>query len=711
MKTSPKPQVTADTAREIVDWFDTDKNIPDYVRTYLKPLRDFFAANPDPQAFSRSQVRAFLRAMGITESSEKLRSGRPLDGVPDKASDKNLTPRELSIAKLERAVRLGQWHGDLKDRHDKQAERLEDKLAVMPPDDDTADQDDKSPCQQDVVTPLEEIELTAEQKAQNAADAESLVSNLQLGDGPDPRMAPVSEALMPSGTVLHNVESINVPAVIPEHLSSATVEKVLHDNRVRYDFSMVVKRIELDVEKKVVVTESGKRHVVSPSTHEFGPRRFTVTWSALANLAIMVGQFATPMNRLATLLSVAGKKFTASSLSRLLHYVARRFIPIYMLLFRQLANSANLAGDDTPCRVVDVRNYFKRKKSETDSGSEVDDKEKLKPPWDKYRTPEISKKSAEECEQTKRKRQKRREQGDRDAKPTKEETPSLGVIIGRLLRFEWPRKDGSADKIGLNTTVVSGRTDPSDPRSLIVGYRSHLGSFGNLLTSLLRLRDTNLRDLTVQSDLSTTNLVSDNSLLKRFNINWVGCMSHARRVFKTHKGDDPVLCSYMLHLFTGIAMHEKLLDEFGRNAENVTAVRNEQSRTLWDDIKRLATKMAKKWPSSTKLGRACRYIINNFSKLTAYLGNPLLDATNNLRERMLRTEKLIEKSALFRRSLEGRFVLDIIRTITQTAVAADVPVRDYIEFVLRADPAEVSKNPELFTPYAFRVRLDAMMTQ
>jgi hypothetical protein len=78
---------------------------------------------------------------------------------------------------------------------------------------------------------------------------------------------------------------------------------------------------------------------------------------------------------------------------------------------------------------------------------------------------------------------------------------------------------------------------------------------------------------------------------------------------------------------------------------------------------------------------------------------------------MLRTEKLIEKSSLFRRSLEGRFVLDIIRTITQTAVAAGAPVRDYIEFVLRANPDEVSQNPELFTPLAYRTRLDNMLQQ
>ena len=71
---------------------------------------------------------------------------------------------------------------------------------------------------------------------------------------------------------------------------------------------------------------------------------------------------------------------------------------------------------------------------------------------------------------------------------------------------------------------------------------------------------------------------------------------------------------------------------------------------------------------------------------------------------MLRTEKLIESSSMFRLTLEGRFVLDIIRTILQTAVAARVPVHDYLVAVLRADAGEIEQHPERFTPYAWSAR-------
>ena len=118
-------------------------------------------------------------------------------------------------------------------------------------------------------------------------------------------------------------------------------------------------------------------------------------------------------------------------------------------------------------------------------------------------------------------------------------------------------------------------------------------------------------------------------------------------------------------------------------------------------IRELAQEMTSKWSPATKLGAGARYIVKHYATLTAYLDDPRLEETNNLRERMLRMEKLIEGSSMFRQSLEGRFVLDVVRTILQTAVAAGVPVHAYLESVLRADVDEVAEHPERFTPRAW----------
>ena len=59
------------------------------------------------------------------------------------------------------------------------------------------------------------------------------------------------------------------------------------------------------------------------------------------------------------------------------------------------------------------------------------------------------------------------------------------------------------------------------------------------------------------------------------------------------------------------------------------------------------------------------------------------------------------------RTIEGRVVLDILRTILQTAVAAGVPAHEYLVDVMRARPDDVAEHPERYTPLAWAARNEA----
>jgi len=504
--------------------------------------------------------------------------------------------------------------------------------------------------------PVEQIELTQEQEAEVEANAKVFVEHLEQGDGAtDSELQPSEEALMPNGAAVSTQQNEQLAADLSKQPIDTKIIKTLQDDRVRYDIAVQVSRIELGVEKQVVVNGNGERTVVSASTDSYGPPRFSVTWSALATLAVLVGQFAMPLNRLATLFSTAGKDFTAGGLSRMLHYVAVRLVAIYIELSEQLSDADILAGDDTSCRVLEVNGYFEQLKATRKKGY------KPKPPWAGYRTKAEAQQSIDECERQQRESVEQRAEGQRvpDGGPDKE--PSLGMLIGRHLDFESSRQDGKGAKQSINTTVVTGRSVAKDPRSLIVFYRSHLGGCGNLLESILHNRKPRSKDLIVQADLSTTNLIRDPKLLSRFTFGFIGCSAHARRPFALYEDEDPVYCAYILHLFAGLAMHEERLDAHGRNRQNVLAVRQNESRRLWEEIREVATKIGSRWSKESKLGAGARYVIYHYDKLTAYLDDPRLQPTNNMQERMLRTEKLIENSSMFRRSIEGRFVLDIIR--------------------------------------------------
>jgi hypothetical protein len=694
MAANAQTELSAEQRREIAAWFEANSaQLPEPVRIFLALHHKYLSEDGDPRRAFESVYRELRRALRITPSSEKRKSGSPLAALPPSKVACAKSQRERLQVRIERTRQLCSWHDLQKERRDKELTRLEERLTKMR----TKETDENGQKELEELmesTRLQDIAPTPEEQAKADAAADRFVEHVLRGDGPDPAMQSVNETLIPAGAVLASEQYVSLPVTLPPDLVDATVVETLHEQRVRHDFSMLVTRIELNVEKKVVVDQEGERHVVAASTAEYGPPRYSVTWQALATLAVLVAQFALPFNRLATMLSVAGKRFTAGGLSRMLHYVAERLTPIYLELARQLADCEILAGDDTSCRVLEVSGYFK---SKAEQASEHKDK----PPWAAYQTPRAAEQSLRLYEEMQRLRVRLRLEGDRKATRTSAEPPSLGVLIGRRLVFESPRRNGNGAKESMHTTVISGRTSADDPRSLTVFYRSHLGGCGDLLESILENRDPSLRKVVLQGDLSPTNLITSPELLARFDVKLVGCSAHARRPFALYEHEDRVRCGYMLTLFQGLAIDEQRLDVHGRNRENVLAVRGNESRQTWNDILKLAKKIADVWSKGTKLGTAARYIINHFAALTAYLDDPRLEATNNLRERMLRMEKLIEGSSMFRRSLEGRFALDVVRSVLQTAVAAGVPVHEYLVSVLRTSHEQLAKHPDRFTPRAW----------
>lgn len=687
--------LSPERCRGIVEWHAEHESImPPDVKLFWRMHMRYLATDKDPGRKLNATVRELRRAMGIVPSSERRKSGSPLSPLPPQGKVAWTNERERLEMQAERSLRLSDWHDVLVKSHAGKAKRIKERIARMA----TKSPKESAPQQDEVPIediPVEEFELTEEQKAETKRQSQQFLDHLRTGDGADPALESVNETLMPGGAVIAEERCEYLEAETPEDLANATVVKTTTETRERYDLAFTVSRIELEVEKKILEDEDGLRYVITASTGDWGPPRYSMTWNGLATLAVLVAQFALPFNRLATMCSTPDKRFSAGALGRMLHYVAERLVPIYLELGAQLANSAILAGDDTTCRVLDVAAYFRKAKSQGESRPDG------QPPWADYRTPKAAEESLRRCEELKKARIQRREDGDRSAVRTDQETPSLGVLIGRHLPFESSRRDGDGPKKSMNTTVVSGRRVADDPRSLIVFYRSHLGSCGNVFEALLHRRDPELRDVFLQGDLSSTNFVKSPELLDRLNLRVLGCTSHARRPFAIHEDDDPVNCQFMLHLFKGLAIHEQRLDAHGRNRENVLAVRQNESRRMWEMIKDLAQSMTERWSKSTDLGAGARYIINHFDELTAYLDDPRLEPTNNHRERMLRTEKLIESSSMFRKSLEGRFALDVVRTVLQTAVAAGVPVHEYIVSVLRASPEDVARRPADYTPSAW----------
>lgn len=511
---------------------------------------------------------------------------------------------------------------------------------------------------EDQLKELDDIELTPEELAEIEANDRRLEASLaEGGEVTDLRCAHPDETLV-QGLVAHQSED-EVDCPLDDDTRSRAVRSFT-EQRERLDIKIDVINTIVNVEKAELPGPDGPT-LVSASTRHIGPPKMGVTWDFLAQMSILVGQYGMPLSRFSSLVSTPEEEFGSERASRYFQYVARRLLPVYQQLIRDLAQTEVLAGDDTSTRTLEVERGKKRGSDDA---------------WRDYATPEQA------------------------ARMLADNPDSLAAAIGSQLQFVTSSKASGKAKRSFQTTVAHGRYDPYDPKSTIVLFRSHFGSFGDLVQMLLRLRAADAGELTVLSDLaSVNNFNHDTMLIKR-----AGCASHARRRFAKGEDEHADWGGLMLSQFGGIYAHEEALTRTGRNFTNTQAVRQGCSRPIWEQMRRDAEEMKRKFSSSTQLGEAARYLLNNYETLTAYLDDPRLPLTNDMSERLLRPEKQIQAVALFRNSLEGRFALDVIRSLIQTSVAAKTNAASYLSWLLQNDPADVEHAPRQYTPLAYLAR-------
>ena len=468
-------------------------------------------------------------------------------------------------------------------------------------------------------------------------------------------------------------ESTGTSTVGPEEkmmspgLSSSEEEKITikvknPDGKRKASKSTYNYDIKLSVIKREICQErifSDDEITTAPYQPEVdGPPGYKITWNALAKIIILCVSYAIPANRLALMLGNRFGAFCSSQISRLLRFAAELFEDIYLCLPDQLAELSILFGDDSPTNVTD--SYLEE---------ETDDKKKKK----KY-----------------------------------------FVRIRERLGQKHLRKDGKGFKSKLHVSFVAGRTDPTDPRSWIFFFHTHVGSLGDLLSRIFYARSRKNKKIKIQGDLSSANHL-DSLISSLFETFYAGCGFHARRPFWRHREDDPGFCYLMLSSFALLARLEKRLRKDGASPQRVVELRTRHGTKIWSIIleaclqvigeKPCTSPHQYRWPSDHPIHKAAKYVVKNFPALTAYLRDPEIFFTNNLCERLLRREKMMLVSSKFRRNKDGRTAFDILQTITATSTAAGVDLADYLYFVWKNRKA-IKIDPTSFTPYGYAMSLE-----
>ena len=183
-------------------------------------------------------------------------------------------------------------------------------------------------------------------------------------------------------------------------------------------------------------------------------------------------------------------------------------------------------------------------------------------------------------------------------------------------------------------------------------------------------------------------------------ITLMGCHAHMRRKFFEAMEQSPRLIAWILLQIGHLYHIETRLRESKAGPALREAVRASQSRMIHRRLKKLFEKLLVRraiLPKS-KLGKAVRYALNQWTNLEVYLGDGRVQIDNNLIENAIRPTKLGARNWLFIGNEESGEKSAILYTIVENCRRLGINSKEYLEDVLTRLPAMQAKDAVTLTP-------------
>jgi exonuclease VII small subunit len=528
-----------------------------------------------------------------------------------------------------------------------------------------------------------------------AADAKKSPQSFWLSIGSAFELIPPVEDLMSTSQTKEIDSKKSLRFSQEEKLAMFKKTKGIHsssDTSVRYDVTLRVEKITVTHETLRDESQPGVGDqclTARKTCNSFLPNS-QVTIGTLIFMIKLHNELKMPLRRIERLFPQS--YFSAENIGRWISSAADYFLPIYLHLADLLKLSKYFFTDDTNTFTLQLIKEARGATHKADVELSAED-------WEKFFN----------------------NNGDKSKKNRKPDLISpVTKRLGRVAQYA----NGKGGKIKVNLTLLAGKSDESDWRSMICFYRTHCGQAGNLISRIfspivipkasetpvvIPNKSTEIIDIFPHCDCSDQNNIEED-LRKNIMVTYVGCSDHARRPFKRYSSEDENLAYYCLIQFLEIYRLEREIKCGPLTPERVLKIRS-RAWEYWNNLLEISKIVIagqcsiivknRVHSSTSNLFKACKYIANHFDKLTIYITNPQLSQTNGYSERKLRVEKLFVNSSKFSFSELGSVTKDILQTMIATAISAGADQEEYFGWVLSHTKTEIAANPQLFTPLAF----------
>jgi transposase len=219
---------------------------------------------------------------------------------------------------------------------------------------------------------------------------------------------------------------------------------------------------------------------------------------------------------------------------------------------------------------------------------------------------------------------------------------------------------------------------------------------GENLTELLKRRATGLAPPIQMCDALSRNVSQD------FQTILANCLVHARRQFVELVDRFPEECTYVIEQLGKVYHLEALIREEGLSPEDRLLRHQAHSGPVMAELETWAQKQLAEnlVEHNSGLGKAIKYLLKHWAKLTCFLRVPGCPLDNNVCERVLKHAILNRKNALFYKTQRGAHVGDLFMSLIHTAQLAGVNPLDYLTWLLK-NGRDLNHSPDSYLPWNY----------
>jgi transposase len=186
---------------------------------------------------------------------------------------------------------------------------------------------------------------------------------------------------------------------------------------------------------------------------------------------------------------------------------------------------------------------------------------------------------------------------------------------------------------------------------------------------------------------------------KEFNLPHAGCMDHCRRGFEKAVEGNQEKTQYALTHLQKLYAVEREAREAGLTAEARYALRQQKSKSLFDEFIKWCNEQVLCETPKSYLGKAMAYTLNRIDELGFFLTDGSVEMTDALIENSIRPFAVGRRNYLTCGSEAAARRLATVYSIVGTCKILGINTRDYLCAILNELPARMSKNIDDLLPW------------